>query len=1314
MSKGRYFCGGSVLAVTLAMALGVSPSLAYAQPPAEDPQEDVVVEEIISTGTIIRGAAEDSAINVEVMGREDLLSRGSPTGEDLIRGLSEIGNLQGAAANRFNADGIGIAAVNLRSMGSGRTLSMLNGVRLADDPTSSGATGSAGFVTGGANQNINSIPMAAVQQVELLKDSGGATYGSDAVGGVVNFITRKDIHGMELNVAYKAIPGSDFGDVDASILWGRRNEGGNVLLGFEMTQISALSALETRVEPFYINGGNLSGSTTSPYATAGTYVFNVRGNTPISATGAAGTVNQYLGNAAGNNPNNFPAIGLSAFGTINGLREDACLEYGGLNGFAGATAPTPACYAPIRYLQNAYDGQAFYRVLGDVNLDFGSVRYHGEFLASKSITRLYDGTEAYAVGAPCDPIPVSATIISGNAALTRACTPGSPVGYYAPGFNPAVWDYMRRSFTNPIAGARVPVFSDAQIAAVTGLTRTGAQDPASAAATSIASGGLNNGLSVTQAYIPNGFGRVQIGAAGGGNWMPFMIGPNPGFEGGRAPARQENVSYRTTQRVEGDLGSILGSDVEYTLSATYQYNANRYKDFGIMADRLQRALNGFATNLDDLGADGLGCTSTETAGTRRLNIVQGTLSAVMEATGVPYTTGAGGGAGRASNGFDPGAQHVGNRCFFFNPFFSAYPTSRIVGQAPRATATDTGFVEPTDPNALDYQGYARGYGLGNAPGIARWLYEERENRQQNDSIFLNARLNGVIEPFELPGGPIAWGLGGEYRYVHRVAAQSGLADPRITPCTFLNQSIGALDSVGNNVNATSTCGTQGGPFAEGSGTGAQEPTASRAQSGFRQNVIHALFAEVQAPILETVSTNFKLRYEEQKTQGGRFIGALTGAASVKWQATPQLAFRLSGSETFDIPNVDDVDSTVSQQRNTGTSFYGTAIAATAINPATQTINHNNVNLQPEHGFNGSAGILFSTQDRSFTASIDYFYNYLAGAGSGVTLTNFARALQGATTASQALVPGLPIDCSDPLVQSLFTDVVGAPIGRPIVQYINSNNEVLPGGCRAGTTIEGLDVDGGGVTGAADLGLSYAYLNALNLASRKVSGVELAANWRVPKQIYGGDLALSLDLTVNLRHTVSPVTFLGVAIADFTDSLGTNTGLQYSIMRGNAAATYARGPHVFSLQAFYTGGFADNGAATFPGSGGSIPGSHLGNLNPRDTAACAALNLSQIKVPVNPAVPRTLEPVLTGEMPYNPACNVPLWAGSKLASSIQWNLTYRVDLPWMEDTTLTATLDNIFDTTGAFYKANFNYNGFSGIGPAGRTLKVGIRKKFFAQ
>ena len=96
MSKGRFFCGGSVLAVTLAMTLGVAPGFAYAQPPVETaPAEEqppiddstVVVDEIISTGTFIRGTPEDAALPVEVIGRQELLQQGNPTVEEVVRNL---------------------------------------------------------------------------------------------------------------------------------------------------------------------------------------------------------------------------------------------------------------------------------------------------------------------------------------------------------------------------------------------------------------------------------------------------------------------------------------------------------------------------------------------------------------------------------------------------------------------------------------------------------------------------------------------------------------------------------------------------------------------------------------------------------------------------------------------------------------------------------------------------------------------------------------------------------------------------------------------------------------------------------------------------------------------------------------------------------------------------------------------------------------------------------------------------------------------------------------------------------------------------
>ncbi|MDP3855686.1 TonB-dependent receptor domain-containing protein [Phenylobacterium sp.] len=209
MLKSRYFCGGSILAVALAVGLA-------GQAAAQD--QASTVEEVVVTGSFIAGTPEDAAQPVDVIGVQELAKQGAPSVVQLVKTLTAAQSSLGES-NRYNG-GAGTASINLRGLGSSRTLVLMNGRRLAD-------TTAAAFQGGGAD--LNFMPTAAIGRIEILKDGAAATYGSDAVAGVVNFLTRKDLDGFEFNGNYAAIKDSD-GDWDASLAYGKVFDSGNVLL----------------------------------------------------------------------------------------------------------------------------------------------------------------------------------------------------------------------------------------------------------------------------------------------------------------------------------------------------------------------------------------------------------------------------------------------------------------------------------------------------------------------------------------------------------------------------------------------------------------------------------------------------------------------------------------------------------------------------------------------------------------------------------------------------------------------------------------------------------------------------------------------------------------------------------------------------------------------------------------------------------------------------------------------------------------------------------------------------------------------------
>lgn len=220
-----------VLRLAVAYTLATASGLVFAQesPPSEGAVTEL--ETVIVTGTFIRGTAEDAALPVDVITSDDLLKQGSPNMRDLVRSIPAVQGVFGESNQFGTSQAAGTSNVNLRGLGAARTLVLLNGRRLATSPAI------------GVNIDINLLPIAAIGRVEVLKDGAAATYGSDAIGGVVNFITKERLHGVELDASYSHIDGSD-GDYNANIAWGYQGDVSTVLLAAGYRHRSMLSTTE--------------------------------------------------------------------------------------------------------------------------------------------------------------------------------------------------------------------------------------------------------------------------------------------------------------------------------------------------------------------------------------------------------------------------------------------------------------------------------------------------------------------------------------------------------------------------------------------------------------------------------------------------------------------------------------------------------------------------------------------------------------------------------------------------------------------------------------------------------------------------------------------------------------------------------------------------------------------------------------------------------------------------------------------------------------------------------------------------------------
>ncbi|WP_309646385.1 TonB-dependent receptor domain-containing protein [Phenylobacterium sp.] len=285
MLKSSYLCGGSILAVALAMGLS-------GQASAQD-QATSTVEEVVVTGSFIAGTPEDASQPVDVIGVQELAKQGAPSVVQLVKTITAAQSSLGES-NRYNG-GAGTASINLRGLGSSRTLVLMNGRRLADSTA-------AAFQGGGAD--LNFIPTAAVARIEILKDGAAATYGSDAVAGVVNFITRKDLDGFEFNGNYAFIQDSD-GDYDASLAYGKVFDSGNVLLtaGYRARGRLAVDDRDFARTPFesVFYGGWSGSASPGSYASPAGVAFRDNGCNELGSqqlTGALKPTTTAAGNTA--------------------------------------------------------------------------------------------------------------------------------------------------------------------------------------------------------------------------------------------------------------------------------------------------------------------------------------------------------------------------------------------------------------------------------------------------------------------------------------------------------------------------------------------------------------------------------------------------------------------------------------------------------------------------------------------------------------------------------------------------------------------------------------------------------------------------------------------------------------------------------------------------------------------------------------------------------------------------------------------------------------------------------------------------------
>jgi iron complex outermembrane receptor protein len=187
------------------------------------------LDEIVVTGSHIRGA-EAAGSKLIVIGRDQIDASGYGRVEDVLATVTQNfnrGNQAVGLGDEVDNSNRG-AEVQLRGLGLGTTLTLVNGQR-------QGASGSQGSFT-----DVSTNPLSAVERIEILPEGAAALYGSDAIGGVVNIILRKNFAGFETRVR-AGTAGGDANERTVAQLWGDTWSGGHVLLGFQFNDSAALA-----------------------------------------------------------------------------------------------------------------------------------------------------------------------------------------------------------------------------------------------------------------------------------------------------------------------------------------------------------------------------------------------------------------------------------------------------------------------------------------------------------------------------------------------------------------------------------------------------------------------------------------------------------------------------------------------------------------------------------------------------------------------------------------------------------------------------------------------------------------------------------------------------------------------------------------------------------------------------------------------------------------------------------------------------------------------------------------------------------------
>ncbi len=218
----RHALRDAIRVVLVACASAAAASHAQ-EPPSPAGTAPTTLDRIEVTGSRIRQVDVETTAPMLVISREDIQKQGFSSVADILQNITSAGSPAVSRTSPLSAgEAVGGAYIDLRNLGPNRTLVLVNGKRL-------------GITTGGL-QDVSQIPAAMIERIEVLKDGASTLYGSDAIAGVINLITRRNVEGLQASVY-----GGQYGQGDGQrtvfdLVAGVGTDRGSVTVGAEYTE----------------------------------------------------------------------------------------------------------------------------------------------------------------------------------------------------------------------------------------------------------------------------------------------------------------------------------------------------------------------------------------------------------------------------------------------------------------------------------------------------------------------------------------------------------------------------------------------------------------------------------------------------------------------------------------------------------------------------------------------------------------------------------------------------------------------------------------------------------------------------------------------------------------------------------------------------------------------------------------------------------------------------------------------------------------------------------------------------------------------